>query len=780
MKSIKTKGMILSFCLISLAILSLGVSVYYRFKTIFTNQINNVIVTMAQESADHLGNYINQFLNPLVSISKHEDIISMNWEKQKEILSSQINPDYNDIAVVDLNKIAHYMNGKILDLSDRDYVRDTLNGSITFSEVIISRRTGETVIMVGVPIINQGKVVGALTASLDVKFLQKYTLSKGHGEYGRAYIISEKGSIISKPNSEKSIDVFNLYNLASNDSRYLSFSNFVQNSHNQNSGYGIYEFANSNIIMGYSTVKETNWRVYIGTYEDNVYNELVGLKRMIISIMSVTLIGSLLIAYYFVGRFTKSIIELDHLFEQGARGNLTIRFRSKSKDEIGRVGNSFNRMMDKIKSLTQYDPLTSLLNQNVLEKDVESLVHNEPDQDFSLIMVSIDKFGFINETYGYAVGDVILCEIARRISTIICDSAKLYRLKGDKFVILYKNQQKDDDVTLEAQHILLGLKECYFINDKIININLNIGLFFRNESTREEDPLKAVTQAKNYAKHMGSNQVQVFEQKISNKLSIMSELQSDIIYALMENQFYLVYQPLFYLNDEKIAEVEALIRWNHPKRGILYPDKFIDFAEKAGTIVNIDLWVLETACKQLSKWKKSNQSPIILSINISSKTFETQSFISELVSIVNKYDIDPVLLQLEITERMVIKNVEESISKLNELRAMGIQIAIDDFGIGYSSLSYIVRLPIDSIKIDRSFIQNINNSREAKTIVSTIINLCKTLNLRVIAEGIENCMELDYLKLNQCDIGQGYYFSRPIDIVEIEEKFVNEVIKIVE
>jgi EAL domain-containing protein (putative c-di-GMP-specific phosphodiesterase class I) len=254
---------------------------------------------------------------------------------------------------------------------------------------------------------------------------------------------------------------------------------------------------------------------------------------------------------------------------------------------------------------------------------------------------------------------------------------------------------------------------------------------------------------------------------------VMNELQADIIRGIKEEQFFLVYQPLFYLGNENIAEVEALIRWKHPQKGMLYPDQFIDLAEQAGTIVNIDQWVIETACKQLKLWKDKKKTPVVLSINISAKTFETNCFIPDLVEIINKYGVEPSLLQLEITERMLIKNVEESINKLNELRKMGIHVAIDDFGIGYSSLSYIVRLPIDSIKIDKSFVQNIHTSKEAKTIVSTIINLCKALKLRVIAEGIESRLELDYLKSNQCDIGQGYYFSKPVSISEIEEKHLD-------
>ncbi|HWT74878.1 MAG TPA: EAL domain-containing protein, partial [Mobilitalea sp.] len=757
MNSIKTKGLVFSFAVIFFAIFTLGFSAYYRFKFILIDEVNNAVVRVAQESADHLNNYINQFVSPLVGLSNDADIQSMDWEKQKEVISAQVNPTYLNVAVVDLNGTAHYVDDSTIDISDRNYVKEALSGKMAFSEVIISRKTGTPVIMVGVPICKNGVIQGALIARLDVDFLQNYAMTRGYGENGRAYIISDEGTFISRPETDEHDQIFNLFDIAAADDRYTSFSEFIKQCDTKTSGYGQYVFEGKHILMGYASVDETDWKIYIGTYEDETLKSLVGLRQMIFTIMAVTLLVSSIAAYIFVNRFSRSIIELDALFEQGAKGNLTIRFTPKSKDEIGRVGISFNRMMDKIKTLTQYDPLTALLNQYVLEKDIETLVHSDEQQDFSLIMIAIDKFGFINEAYGYPTGDAILYEVARRISSCATGTYQVYRYKGDEFVVLSKDNISEGEIYQKAQNILALLQDSYQIGGKIIHINLNLGLFTWNEDTRSEEPLKAVTHAKNYAKYLGSNQIQRFEQHIYKKLLIMNELQADILQGVRENQFFLVYQPLFYLHNENISEIEALIRWNHPEKGLLYPDQFIELAEQAGTIVNIDYWVMEEACKQLRVWMNQKKAPVILSINISAKSFETKSFIPDLIEMIRRFDVDPTLLQLEITERMVIKNVDESIIKLNVLREMGIHVAIDDFGIGYSSLSYIVRLPIDSIKIDKAFVQNIDSSKEAKAIVSSIINLCKTLNYRVIAEGIENSLELEYLRFNQCDIGQGYY-----------------------
>lgn len=770
MRSIKTKGMIFSLAIILFVGSAIGISDYLRFKVILVSEVNHAVQRVATESASHLSNYMEQFVSPLLSLARDERIASMDFDLQKEVLDSQINSFYLNIAVADMDGIAHYIDGSTLNISDRDYIHEALSGKLAFSEVIISRKTNEPVIMVAAPIYQKDSIKGALIARLDVDFLSDYALTRGYGEHGKAYIISDEGSFISRPLSEKNEDEYNLYSLADADKEYTSLAEFIKSTKDSQVGYGKYSYDGNRILMGYASIENTNWKIFIGTNEEDALANLNGLQRLFFLVTGITLTVSLLLAYIFVSRFSKPILELEHLFSLGAKGNLTIRFTRKSKDEIGRLGVSFNRMMDKIKTLTQYDPLTTLLNQYVLEKDVLSLEQSEEQTNFSLIMIAIDKFSHVNETYGYTTGDIVLCEVARRILICLNENYQIYRYKGDEFVVLANKNVTEEDLEAKAQHILQKIKENYVVAGREIDIRFSIGLFLWNDSTRTEEPLKAVTHAKNYARFQGSNMIQKYDKAIYNKLSVSLELQADIVHGIRENQFNLVYQPLFYLGDEKIAEVEALIRWNHPTRGLLYPDQFIDIAEQAGSIVEIDYWVMETACKQLKVWKDTNVTPVLLSINISTKTFETKRFIVDLMELVREYEVDPVYIQIELTERIIIKNVDESIQRLQLLRDMGFRVAIDDFGIGYSSLSYIVRLPIDCIKIDKSFVQNIATSKEAKTIVSTIINLCKDLKLNVIAEGIENSLELDYLKVIQCDIGQGYYFSKPVEMTEIEQR----------
>ncbi|NLO38268.1 MAG: EAL domain-containing protein [Ruminiclostridium sp.] len=766
MKSIKSKGIIFSLCIILFAILPLGLGGYFRFRKILVNEVNQAVVRVAEETADHLSSYISQFISPLVKISKNELIISMDWEKQKDILVAQIHPNYLQIVVVDINGMAHYTDGTILDLSDRDYIQQTLTGKLSFSDVIISRKTGEHVIMLSVPIFRDGIVQGALIARLDEDFLSDFASTRGYGENGRAYVISDQGAIISRSRQENENKMFNIHGAAYNDDNYAQFSEFVHTTSHLNSGFGSFEFHGQRILMGYASVEKINWKVYIGTVEEEALKSLNDLLKAFNLIIVLSLILCAILAWVIVQKLLKPIVELDNLFSKGAMGNLTVRFSGKSKDEIGRLGLSFNRMMDKIKTLTQYDSLTALMNQYVLEKEIQNLTHLQQPQKFSIIMVAIDKLSHINDTYGYEMGDLVLCEMASRIKSCITPEHQLYRYKGDEFIILARNSS-DHEIQAMAQKILSLLIESYHLKGKNIEVKISIGIFHANEDTQTEEPLKSVTNALNYAKFLGSNQIQAYNPQLHANLLGIRELQSEIPLAIREDQLYLVYQPIMELESNKMVGVEALVRWKHPRKGILYPDKFIDLAEQNGTIVELDFWVIKTVCKLIKSWQDENRKPVGISVNISARTFESKRFIPDLLDILKQYRVDPELIQLEITERMVIHNIEESIVKLNELREMGVHIAIDDFGIGYSSLSYIIRLPIDSIKIDKAFVQSMSTSLEARVLVAAIISLCKTLKYNVIAEGIETLNDLEYLKKNKCAMGQGYYFSKPVHIKEI-------------
>jgi diguanylate cyclase (GGDEF)-like protein len=599
-------------------------------------------------------------------------------------------------------------------------------------------------------------VEGALIARLSIDFLSEFTSLRGYKNQGISYIISDEGSFISIPNKEEFENFIPLKDLSKQNS-------------DQPSGFDRLSYEDTSYLTGFSRVAETSWTFYISVSEKKALEPLHRLTYILVVGLMTTLIISAITAWIFIRRLTNPIESLDKLMSEGASGNLNIRFESKTNDEIGRLGESFNRMMDKIKSLTQYDALTGLLNQHVLEKEIYRAVHEPSPKPFGLIMVAITHFSLINETYGYVTGDLILVEISNRIKKSVGIDCELFRYKGDEFVILCSNSDLNRMDTYSRKS-LKNLMKTYELNEKNIELNITIGLYKWDVRLGHDDPLKSLAHAKNYAKELGGNQIQVFDPDMHNRILNERKLESDLLTGLKENQFYLLYQPLFSVKNEEVVEMEALIRWKHPERGLVFPDQFITLAEKSNTIVAMDLWVIDQVCKDMKSFK-SPLNEVIMSINITSKTFEAPYFIERLKEIISHYNIDPKYLQFEITERMVIENMDESIEKLKSLRSMGISIALDDFGIGYSSLSYIVRLPLDRIKIDRSFVQNMHESHEAKLIVSAIINLCKSLNLIVIAEGVELQEELDSLIKLECDIVQGYFFSKPIELDLIKETY---------
>ena len=769
MKSIKFKAMLFALCFIFIAISVLSFTSYLHFQRTLENEIHKSLVQSAKDSGAYLSYFAKHYVEPLEKLVTQLEIKSMDWTRQKPVLESQVNPYYLEIAIVDLSGRAKYIDGTQLDLSDRPYIQRALSGQTTFSEVLISRYTDQPVIMVAVPIINNGDVEGALIARLKIDFLSDFSGLRNYNNHGDAYIISDAGSIISRPQGDIFKDFLNLDDLSEGHSEFVDFKKFIEENAQLESGYDRFNFQGQGYLTGFSKVEDTTWTIYISLNQEKALEPLNRLTYfLIIGLISTSLVSAIA-AWIFIRGLSKPIESLDQLMSQGAAGNLNIRFETKSKDEIGRLGESFNRMMDKIKTLTQYDALTGLLNQHVLENNIYMKTQDKSPQPFGLIMIGITQFSLINETYGYVVGDLLLVEISKRIKRCIGLGCEVYRYKGDEFVILCSDSEKDRLHSFSKKS-LMALTQSYEIDHKIIDLNINIGTYKWDVSLSHEDPLKSVAHAKNYAKELGGNQIQVFDPEMHSRILDERELESDLLKGLKEDQFYLVYQPLFSVKNRSVVEMEALIRWRHPEKGMVFPDQFIPLAEKSKTIVAMDLWVIDKVCRELTKFDSSLKN-VIISVNITSKTFESPYFIDQIREIIQRYKVDPRALQFEITERMVIESIDESIEKLNTLRAMGISIALDDFGIGYSSLSYIVRLPLDRIKIDRSFVQNMHESQEAKLIVSSIISLCKSLNLIVIAEGVELQEEFDDLKKLECDIVQGYFFSKPIELDLIKQTY---------
>jgi len=433
--------------------------------------------------------------------------------------------------------------------------------------------------------------------------------------------------------------------------------------------------------------------------------------------------------------------------------------------------------MDRINDLTYYDPVTDLPNHQVMNSDFQRMVDSvQSGQDqIALVIFAADNFSRINEKFGYPEGNQMLKSAAQRIQSMLYQRYFLYRGLGDEFIMLSRKFTTEGECLKDVQTICEKLKVSYHAQYESVNFSFCVGIaYYPDHGVTINELQKNAGFAKNIAKSYGAGQVQVFDAHIQQQVWESRQLEEALSNAIKNNELYLEYQPIVDLNSGDFRGVEALLRWEHTEQGFIPPDQFIPVAEATGLIHAIGQWTLEMACRQHQTWKKKGIYIPMLSVNISAKQFENNTFLSDLKCILYQTGMDPEELEIELTESAVINQVEESIQRLEQLREMGLSISIDDFGTGYSSLSYIVRLPIDTLKIDRSFIINLENNRQAQTIVSTIIAMGHSLQIKLVAEGIENQEQLHIIQQEKCQYGQGYHFSRPVSGQMLEKIYHNK------
>ena len=371
---------------------------------------------------------------------------------------------------------------------------------------------------------------------------------------------------------------------------------------------------------------------------------------------------------------------------------------------------------------------------------------------------------------GHAVGDHVLKAIAKRLESIIRKEDTLARLSGDEFTIIMEELRQPEDATILADKILKTLAEAIVIDKHTLYVSGSIGIsFYPQDSDDAQSLLKYADTAMYKAKEEGRNNYQFYSPKMTEYALQRMMMQTSLREAIENKEFIIHYQSQINAANNSLVGVEALVRWNHPKMGLLQPDDFIPLAEETGMIVEIDHWVMETAIKQMSTWHKERLNPGVLGLNISMKQLDKPHFLNQIEECISDNDFDANNLELEITEGQMMKNPEEVITKLNALNDLGIGISIDDFGTGYSSLSLLKRLPINRLKIDRSFVKDVPSDEEDVAIIKAIIALAESLNLNLIAEGVENSAQRDFLIDQGCMNIQGHYYSHPIPAEEMHK-----------
>ena len=415
--------------------------------------------------------------------------------------------------------------------------------------------------------------------------------------------------------------------------------------------------------------------------------------------------------------------------------------------------------------LAQFDPLTGIPNRQFFNDQLNRATAraSRDGRKVALLFLDLDAFKVVNDTLGHDAGDRLLKEVATRIGRSVRSGDVIARLGGDEFAVMLEGLPSAREVEAVASSLLDVVSQPYHIADRQLSITTSIGItMYPNDHSDTQMLLKNADIAMYQAKENGRNNFQFFHEQMHADLMAYHELEGDIREALRLGEFHLAYQPKVNVRLSRLQGLEALLRWTSPKRGTVSPSDFIPVAEESGHIIPLGYWVLDQVCATLRAWQDRGLTPVPVSVNVSARQFQQANFHKRVAEVLQKHAIDPSLIEIELTEGLVMDDIRNAQAELARLKGIGVRISIDDFGTGYSCLSYLRRFPIDVLKIDKSFVQEIGGSRDGESIIDAIISLAKSLRLETVAEGVETTGQLHFLLDHGCHVAQGYLFGKPM------------------
>lgn len=506
-------------------------------------------------------------------------------------------------------------------------------------------------------------------------------------------------------------------------------------------------------------------------------DKLLGNSILCVMIGIIILLGILLVR---VGKKTKMEHGEKHtqfkLQESNRKLEAAYEEVTVSQNQLSTKYEELKRNEEKNHKLAYTDYLTELPNRIAFTDELDKeLAKMENDRTIAIMYIDLDNFKNINDSLGHSYGDELIIDVSHRLKEAIDGNDLLSRFGGDEFIILTKDLA--DDVTEYESKIkriqkvfsypfVLAMKEFF------ITISIGVSVAPKDGNTTQS-LIKNVDAAMYVAKGMGKNTYCYYDESINKRLLEKIELQSEIRKSNENHEFEVYYQAQIDLNSDKIVGFEALVRWNHPERGLIAPMDFVPIAEETGLIVPIGKWVLAEACRQLKEWEDKGFHDINIAVNLSARQFRDSDLVQMVYDIIEETKINPELLELEITESIALDDIEYSVETIKALKKVGVQFSLDDFGTGYSSMNYLKKLPVKNLKIDKSFLDTIMDDTSDQKIVSTIIKLAQILNLEVIAEGVEYDDQASFLKDVNCNKAQGYLYSKPIPSREAGEFLLN-------
>ncbi|HIW34905.1 MAG TPA: EAL domain-containing protein [Candidatus Paenibacillus intestinavium] len=736
--------------------------------------LNNDNVKNAVSSVfENKGDIVRQMSSiPVVKsfMSANEKRESVRFNKDYEWIQQALtnikenNTDLHMIWLVHTNNnyfIADhdYVSGPEYSLQERPwYKQASETAGISYSRLYLDYLTNELTISISYPVIVDSERVGDFGVYIHLNTLADL-LEPFEIDGQKLILVSNQGEV--------------LYDA---DRMWSSFEKA------QIKGEGLLQIEkdNTNYYGAVGQLDELGWSIVIYVPEEVILEPLVRYERSNVIVWAIAIIILLTTLSLVLHFLLKDIPFIVRQINKIKHGDLSVKIGIKRQDEVGEIAQAVEQMALQIKSQVDeldyqatHDSLTGLANRNLIEKTLQQWIA-AIDVDEEMIVVTfldLDHFKQINDSKGHAYGDDLLIEVGKRISGMLPNNGFFGRFGGDEFVLIMPvKRDAEDNAFSTLQHIHQSFSSPFLLigQNMYITASMGISLYPSDGRTIEELLITSDT-ALYHAKEQGRNCIYYFSNEMKEKINKDLLLKDSLRHALLNEEFYLQYQPQLDIRSGKMMGVEALIRWKHPELGMISPAEFIPLAERTGQIIAIGDWVLDASLQMIKRIVEQGVSIQYVAVNVSSIQLREDNFVQKVKEKLIYYSVEPALLELEITESVIIDHQEKTIQKLMELRELGIQIALDDFGTGYSSLNYLRLMPINRVKVDRSFIHRVEEDAIVQAILKTITTLGHSLEFQIVAEGVEKEAQQQILTDMNVDTIQGYYYSRPLDEEQLVE-----------
>lgn len=676
---------------------------------------------------------------------------------QRSVLSDALLADIprNEISILHVNNA---------DLVGRDNVTLSKNSQLNAGGKLLTV----------VPIFDNGRVMGYLISAASLQPLADI-IAPLPGRETLLVLVKGSGEIISGQNDVPFSQLPNPKEL-----QLQAVDGFVES----------YALGDKEYLLKIDSLNDHFW---LASLTDNnlIFEKKLPYIIIFIMALSLTLLFSGVIYNVYVNNIViKPIQHLITATRHIAKGDFKPELDIRTKDELGELAVAFRQMgkqlmhsSRRIRQLAYFDPLTQLPNRTTLRETLNRLLQRAEQNKVksAVLFIDLDDFKKVNDRLGHEAGDELLVQISDRLKNRLRLADVLFeqagvtsvdqlisRRGGDEFNAILSSIKAPHDAAIVAERIIQDLNEPFFVAKSEIHVGASVGIaIFPNDGRDADTLLRNADLAMYEAKARGKNNYHIFTSAINEQVHQRLALENSLQVAMVQSQFRLYYQPKVSLTDMSPVGFEALIRWAHPEKGIILPGKFIPVAEESNLIRDLGNWILGESMQQIQLWEKMLPEDLRIAINISAKQLSQVDLVEQLKTMMEHFAISPHRIEIELTETSVLQDEAMAIQHLNALREIGVEISLDDFGTGYSSLSFLRKLPIDTVKIDRSFTANVTQNGEARAIVVSLLALCRELNVKTIAEGIETTAQLQFLMEHGCEQGQGYLFSEPLPAEEV-------------